>query len=192
MSPRIYICGAHATGKTTLARHISKETGLPMLHEVARQVLAEREVSFEILRTDMDAVNAYQRAVFERQLEVEEQATGGFISDRAFDNLAYAARHSRVLPELLAMPRTEDYFDNLRDTSLVLFTRPDPLFLREDGTREKLSWDEVVRIDGMIDFVLAWKRIPAVGIVEVGMRDRLRTAMTAVNWYLKAVGGVGQ
>lgn len=184
---RIYICGAHATGKTTLARHIAKVTGLPILHEVARQVLAEREMSFETLRTNLDAVNDYQRAVFERQVEVENTAgPESFISDRAFDNLAYAARHSEILPDILKLPQTQRYFETMRENALVLFTRPHTVFLREDGTREKLDWDEVVRIDGMIDFILAWKEIPAIGIAEVGMRDRVRTAMTAVNWYMKA------
>jgi len=188
MTTRIYICGAHATGKTTLARHIAKATGLPMLHEVARQVLAEREMSFETLRCNLDTVNEYQRAVFERQLEVEKHAPKGFVSDRAFCNLAYAARHSQILHDVLSLPEMDAYFNTMREGALVLYTRPDPVFLAADGTREKLSWDEVVRIDGMIDFILAWQRIPAIGIAETGMRDRVRTAMTAVNLYLRRRG----
>ena len=31
---RIYVCGAHSTGKTTLARHLAEELGLPLINEV--------------------------------------------------------------------------------------------------------------------------------------------------------------
>jgi len=183
---RIYVCGAHSTGKTTLARHIAAHTGLPLLNEVARQVMAEREMTFEQVRADLDAVNKYQRAVFQRQLETEEQTKGGFVSDRAFDNLAYAARHSEILPELLADPRIEEYFATLRK-SLVFFVRPHRSLLADDGIREASSWDEVMRIDGMIDFLLAWQCIPAIGISELGLRNRLRSAMTAVNLYKRGL-----
>lgn len=184
---RVYVCGAHSTGKTTLARHISDRTGLPLLNEVARQVMAEREMTFEQVRADLRAVNEYQRAVFVRQVEIEHNAEGGFVSDRAFDNLAYAARHSEVLCELLDDPKMSSYFDRVRN-SLVFFVRPHPSLLAEDGMREASNWDEVMRIDGVIDFLLAWQRIPAIGISELGLRNRLRTAMTAVDLYRRKHG----
>jgi nicotinamide riboside kinase len=183
---RIYVCGAHSTGKTTLARHIAKSTGLPLLNEVARQVMAEREMTFEQVRADIGAVNAYQRDVFIRQVENETNAEGGFVSDRAFDNLAYAGRHSEILPELLNDPAMATYFDRVR-SSLVFFVRPHPSLLAVDGMREASSWDEIVRIDGMIDFMLAWQAIPAIGISELGLRNRLRTAMTAVALYKNGI-----
>jgi hypothetical protein len=87
-----------------------------------------------------------------------------------------------VLPSLLDDPRMLGYFATLR-TSLVFFVRPQRSLLVDDGTREQSSWDEVMRIDGMIDFLLAWQEIPAIGISELGLRNRLRTAMTAVDIY---------
>ena len=38
---RIYFIGAHATGKTTMSRYVSRKWGLPMITEVARSVLSE-------------------------------------------------------------------------------------------------------------------------------------------------------
>ena len=75
---RIYFVGSHATGKTTMTRWVSQTYGLPMITEVARAVLAELETRLETLRTDIDLVNRYQTLVFERQIEVERQHTGGF------------------------------------------------------------------------------------------------------------------
>ena len=61
---RVYLVGAHATGKTTLARWIRDQFGLPMISEVARGVLAEMEAKLEALRTDLDLVSDYQAQVF--------------------------------------------------------------------------------------------------------------------------------
>jgi hypothetical protein len=37
---RIYFVGAHATGKTTLARYVRDRYGLKLISEVARSILA--------------------------------------------------------------------------------------------------------------------------------------------------------
>ncbi|MCO5168597.1 MAG: ATP-binding protein [Planctomycetes bacterium] len=181
---RIYVCGAHSTGKTTLARHIARELGLPLINEVARQVIAEMELSFETLRVDVVRAGEYQREVFRRQMEVEERYPGGFVSDRTFDNLAYAARHSMVIPQLLDGDCMR-YFGRVRE-SLVLFVRPHRECMVNDGYREQVEWDEINRIDGILDFLLAWQQIPSVGISELNMKDRIRTAMTAVKLYQRA------
>ncbi len=183
---RVYVCGAHSTGKTTLARHLARELGLPLINEVARQVMAELEISFESLRVDLGQVAAYQREVFHRQMEIEERFPEGFVSDRTFCNLAYAARHSLVLPDLLDS-RAEAYFNKVRDDSLVFFVRPHLECMADDGMRERVGWDEINRIDGILDFILGWQRIDCVGISELNMKDRVRTAMTAVRLYKKSL-----
>src|SRR3954466_16222325 len=99
---RIYFVGSHATGKTTMTRYVSRKWGLPMISEVARAVLAELETSLDALRTDMDLVAEYQQRVFARQMQVERlHGQRGFVSDRAFDNLAYAAEHTTVLADMM-------------------------------------------------------------------------------------------
>jgi cytidylate kinase len=96
----IYFVGAHATGKTTMTRYVSRRFGLPMITEVARAVLAELETTLDALRTVVDLVAEYQRRVFERQVQVEKLQQTGFVSDRAFDNLAYAAEHTLIFGDL--------------------------------------------------------------------------------------------
>ena len=181
---RIYVCGAHSTGKTTLARHLARELRLPLINEVARQVIAEMELSFETLRVDVNRAGEYQREVFKRQMEVEERYPNGFVSDRTFDNLAYAARHSSVIPQLLDADCMR-YFQRVRE-SLVLYVRPHRECMSNDGIREQVEWDEINRIDGILDFLLAWQQIPCVGISELNMKDRIRTAMCATKLYQRA------
>lgn len=174
---RIYLVGAHSTGKTTLARWVRDRFGLPMISEVARGVLAEMEAQLDALRSDVELVNRYQRQVFERQLDAERQQRGGFVSDRAFCNLAYAAHHSTVLSGIATDPRLRDYMESVR-SGIVLYLRPHRELVRADGVRAGLEWEEVVRIDGMVKLLLEMFAVPYVAVESLSMQERVRTVET--------------
>src|SRR4029079_3614870 len=120
---RIYFVGSHATGKTTMTRFVSRRYGLPMITEVARAVLAELETTLDALRTDVDLVAEYQRRVFERQVQVEKLQGTGFVSDRAFDNLAYAAEHTLIFGDLFNGDMFKSYMEWVAQ-GIVFFLRP--------------------------------------------------------------------
>ena len=170
---RIYLVGAHSTGKTTLARWIRDRYRIPMISEVARGVLAELEAQLDSLRTDLALVNRYQREVFERQIEAEARHTGPFVSDRAFCNLAYAAHHSHVLPEIVNDPRLRPYMDSVRE-GIVFFVRPHKELVRPDGVRAGLDWEDVLRIDGMVKLLLEMFAVPYVPMESHTMQERTR------------------
>ena len=174
---RIYLVGAHSTGKTTLARWVRDRFGLPMISEVARGVLAEMEAQLDALRSDVELVNRYQRQVFERQLEAERLQRSGFVSDRAFCNLAYAAHHSTVLSGIATDPRLRDYMDSVRG-GIVLYLRPHRELVRADGVRAGLEWEEVVRIDGMVKLLLEMFAVPYIAVESLSMQERVRTVET--------------
>lgn len=180
---RIYFVGSHATGKTTLCRHISRHYGLPMISEVARAVLAEMETGLDALRTDMDLVSDYQERVFARQVAVERMHDGRFVSDRAFDNLAYVAEHTTNAFAMLNDQRFRDYMRWVSE-GIVFFLRPHPSLLKEDGVRAGVSWDSVVRIDGMVKFMLEQYGLPYLPIESVSMQERVR----AVEFVLARCG----
>lgn len=183
---RIYFVGSHATGKTTMTRWVSRRYGLPMITEVARAVLAELETNFETLRTDMDRVGDYQKRVFERQIAIERMQDKGFVSDRAFDNLAYAAEHATVLGEIMAEQEGAEirrYMDWVGEGA-VFFVRPHRSLLQEDGVRAGVDWDSVVRIDGMVKLLLEQFRIKYLPIDTPSMQERVR----AVEFVLSRLG----
>lgn len=182
---RIYFVGAHATGKTTMTRFVSRKWGLPMITEVARAVLAELEASLDALRTDPDLVAEYQRRVFERQVHVERAQQGGFVSDRAFDNLAYAAEHTTILADLYHHDTFRDYMKWVGE-GVVFFVRPQRDLLREDGVRASVTWDSVLRIDGMIKLMLEQHRIPYLPIDTASMQERVRS----VEFVLSRIPGL--
>ncbi len=170
---RIYLVGAHSTGKTTLARWIRDAYGVPMISEVARGVLAEMEAQLGSLRSDVALVNRYQTAVFERQIAAEQAQAGSFVSDRAFCNLAYAAQHATILPGVFADDRLRDYMESVRG-GVVFFLRPHKILLSTDGVREEPDWEEVLRIDGMVKLMLEMFDVPYLPVASVSMQERIR------------------
>ena len=180
---RIYFVGSHATGKTTLCRYVSRRYGLPMISEVARAILAEMETSLDSLRTDMDLVAEYQERVFERQVAVERMHDSRFVSDRAFDNLAYVAEHTTNAAAMMNDQRFHDYMKWVRG-GIVFFLRPHQSLLKDDGVRAGVSWDSVLRIDGMVKLMLEQHRISYLPIESVSMQERVR----AVEFVLARCG----
>ena len=171
---KVYFIGAHSTGKTTLSRYVANKYGLPLLPEVARLVLAERELSMESLRLDLDVVDSFQKEIFVRQM-ASERGVKDFVSDRCFDNLAYAAQHSRILKDVLEMSDLKEYVKHMRDPDVFLFfVRPARATMREDGVREPVDWEEVLRIDAMIKFMLEMWGLGYYTIATHGMQERAR------------------
>ena len=170
---KVYFVGAHSTGKTTLARYVSKKYSIPMITEVARMVLSEGESNLDSLRYDMDAIDKYQTDVFKRQL-IEESKYPNFVSDRSFDNLAYAAQHTRIFPKLLASPEVSQYSSGLKAPGVfVFFVRPSRATLKADGVREAINWDGIVAIDAMIKFMLGMWEIKYYQIPVENMQERI-------------------
>lgn len=171
---RVYFVGSHSTGKTTCARYVSEKYNLPMITEVARAVLSEKELHLDSLRYNMDLVDEYQEAIFFRQLS-EEQKHHDFVSDRSFDCLAYAAQHTRILPKLLLSEQTGPYIQRLKTPdSFIFFVRPCRATLKADGVRESLTWDGVVAIDAMIKYMLVQWELPHFQINMDNMQERVQ------------------
>lgn len=173
-----------------MARWVSKRYGLPMITEVARGVLAELETSFDQMRMDMDLVADYQRRVFERQVAIEKLQEKGFVSDRAFDNLAYAAEHTTILGEIMyhdGGAELRRYMEWVAG-GLVFFVRPQRDLLKEDGVRAGVDWDAVQRIDGMVKLLLEQFRIDYLPIDTPSMQERVR----AVQFVLSHTAGLSQ
>jgi nicotinamide riboside kinase len=169
---KVYFIGAHSTGKTTCARYVSEQYKLPMITEVARMILSEKELQLDSLRYDMSLVDDYQKQIFYRQLE-QEGKHDSFVSDRSFDCLAYAAQHSRILPELINSPELKEYIEGLRG-QFIFFVRPSKATLKADGVRESLTWDGVIQIDSMIKFMLCMWNLPHFQINMDNMQERVR------------------
>lgn len=173
----ILIGGPHSGGKTTLARLIADRYQIPLLSEVVRGVLASRETTLPRLSANLDEMNAFQRAVYERQL-IEERARQGtpFVSDRGPDNLAYAVLQAEwgVGSDLLNDERTTRYMASLREHAIVFVVEPKEELLTADGTRHHVDWPTVLRVDGMIRMLLHQHRVPFVPLSCLLLSQRMQ------------------
>ncbi len=82
--PRIAIVGSFSTGKTTLARQLAQDLDLPLLPEVAREIV---DLGFKL---DKDANAEVETLIFLRQY-YSELAHPEFVGDRSLlDVMTYA------------------------------------------------------------------------------------------------------
>lgn len=183
---KIYFIGTASSGKTTLAKAISLKTSLPLLPEVARQILAEKEIPLDSLRTDLELINKFQKEIFYRQIH-EESRDKDFVSDRSLiDALAYTAQYTSLLPELINTDECKKYFSEMKDTktSLVFFVRPNKAMMKADGIRETLVWEEMVQIDAMIKFIMEANDIKYVSINSTSIQERINLVMNVINLFI--------
>jgi nicotinamide riboside kinase len=170
---KVYFIGSHSCGKSTLARYVSQQYNLPMISETARMILSEQELQIDTLRYDLNAIDTYQKDVFNRQL-VEEQKHISFVSDRsALDILAYSAQHSRVLSQLIDSPDLQEYIKKLQG-QFIFFVRPSKATLKADGVRESINWEGIVEIDAMIKLLLQIFKLRFFPINTDNMQERVR------------------
>ena len=179
---RIYFTGCHASGKSTLARFTSKEYNLPFLSEVARTVLAEKEISLETLRVNLDAIDQYQTEVFYRQIN-EESKHSSFVSDRSFDNLAYMAQHGTQLHKLINDEGCQNYIKSLKNKDVVIFlVKPSKATMKNDGVRESVNWDQMVAIDANIKFMFELFNLNYIQINSESMQERVRLIRSVLSY----------
>jgi hypothetical protein len=105
------------------------------------------------------------------------------VSDRAFDNLAYVAEHTTNAAAMMNDARFRDYMKWVSE-GVVFFLRPHQSLLKEDGVRAGVSWDSVVRIDGMVKLMLEQHGVQYLPIESVSMQERVR----AVEFVLARCG----
>lgn len=172
---KVYFTGCHGSGKTTCARYVAQRYNLPIITEVARMVLSEKELQIDSLRYDIKTVNEYQSDVFYRQL-IEEKNHTSFVSDRSgIDSLAYSAQHTTILSELIWSPELTTYLDILRQPdSILFFVRPCKATLKADGVRENITFEGAVAIDAQIKLLYEMWDLRYFQINTDNMQERVR------------------
>lgn len=113
---KIGICGAHGTGKTTIATLLAKELKLPFITNTMRSMWVESGVvDFEKLPSDVRS--QFQKHAILKQINRENiEGLAGFITDRTvIDNLAYTKLSSNMdgvdleIYKTLAIERIKNY-----------------------------------------------------------------------------------
>jgi len=181
---RVYFIGPQSVGKTTLAKYVSNKYDLELLTEVVREIIEQYDKSLDEIRLDIDEVNEFQKEVFEKQIE-RERGKHDFVSDRAFDNIAYACYYGTIA-HLIDGDKLAHYMDKLAH-SLVFYVKPHKQLLDDDGVRGSIDWCDVCRIDGMIKMMLELYNIDYITISTKEHQERVKTIDTVLKYYEKSI-----
>lgn len=152
---RIYICGSHSVGKTTLCRELGKHLGYRVVPEAARDIMANNKIDLRAISKDVEAKNMLQGWIGDdhltrhanaiRDLEdgnftQDDPESKGIIFDRGIDFLVYASEYSTLAHKQWASPNTQEYIECLKHpNALVLLLQPHESALVADGVRASLD-----------------------------------------------------
>lgn len=181
MAKRVYFVGAQSTGKTTLAEFIANYLGWRLIKEQAREVIRDfcrLEYPLAEIRKNLYKAEDFQREILKRQIAAEDEAVGDYVSDRAFDNIVYAAHYTIASADIKNTLEFQSYLSGLRSSdAIIFFIRPHESLLAIDNVRTDADWKDVCQIDGMIEYILESERIPYIPLESPSMKSRVRTVL---------------
>lgn len=133
---KIGICGSHGTGKTTLAKRLSEETGLPLIIEQARIVAEQLNINIRDLEPKSREGFLFQYGCLNYQIKEEQARWLGFVSDRTtIDNAAYWTKlYAGLWPARYSLRYYEVAFNNVKNYDLIIYV-PIEFELVDDGVR---------------------------------------------------------
>lgn len=157
---RIYFNGSFCNGKTTLKNWVAREYRLKAVPEIARIILAEREVTtkeeLQKLRSDTDLLFAVQKEILERQFKEEVQLKESFAACRGLDSVSFIIEFCRPghIQEFVNSQLYKDYVNWLKKDDVVTFLiKPDKALLSQDALRDS-DWDLSVKLFGIVSTLL--------------------------------------
>jgi len=187
---RVYFNGSFSNGKTTCRKWVAKEYNLKDVPEVARTVLAEREIKEEAdlqkLRTNTSHVYEVQREIISRQLQIEKEYRDNFVSCRGLDSLAFFIAFGSPLDitQFMKGPVFTEYLQWIKHPSVYTFLiKPDVSLLKNDGFRDT-NWDLSLEIYGIVKSILRTNQVSYTLISDSNMSERQTLIQAVLSNYL--------
>jgi len=187
---RIFLCGSHSVGKTTLADELAKDKKylgeFKRLHEVGRSALKLQNITRDDLSND-DIRYTYQFEVMRLQNEGERKLEGSsYISDRGIDFLAYSKFYYKgekdIMKEMLEAPETRDSIMRYKEANTFIFLiEPSKECLEDDSTRMVSPLKELQEFTSCFKDLFKELEIPYFIISTVPLQER-------VDFVLKSIG----
>jgi nicotinamide riboside kinase len=175
---RIGITGSHGTGKTTLAKALAEQTGLPLIEEQARYVAQKLGItSIKSLRDDQNRGANFQWGCLNQQLQVEKRQH--FVSDRTtIDNAVYWLKyHAHRWPSEASNYYYQRALGNVKNYDLIIYVPPE--FPPEDDGFRGTDRGQQLEVDIYIRAFLALTE-PSFITVKGTMEQRLKEAISAI------------
>jgi nicotinamide riboside kinase len=184
---RIYLCGAHSTGKTTLGKQIAQRKGYRFIPEAARRIIEKHNINFADFATNAEAADDFQRELAhehrtEHRLQIVgslDQDISGVVFDRGPDNLVYASLYSTIAASQFIVSQDDISFLQHEDAHVFLID-PQEKLISDDGVRASLNMIDLWKITAGIQCLLEWNAIHYVRIQTPDLIERLKIVEGAV------------
>ena len=175
---RIYFNGSFGNGKTTCKNWVAKEYKIKAIPEIARTVLAEREITtkdqLQRLRADTDLLYQIQKEIIERQFLEEKSSNSMYVTCRGLDSVSFIIEFCRPThtQEFVNSSLYKDYVKWLKEEDVVTFlVEPNKEFLSQDALRDS-SWELSLKLHGIVSALLKTNGIKYELISSPNMSER--------------------
>ncbi|CAH1258238.1 Hypp1979 [Branchiostoma lanceolatum] len=177
---RVFLCGAHSTGKTTLLTDLGKAVRIHGEPEVARKVIKDMGLTREHLdyKKNPKAFEDLQLKILDAQCETERrnaEAGRDYIADRGIDPVVYAdvCLGEDAKQRLLGSHQAKECIERYK-TSLVFVLTPHQECIKDDGFRMMGTLEELQRYTIAMTTILHENDIPFTLIRDLDRQKRVQ------------------
>lgn len=190
---KIVFNGSFSNGKSTLKHWASNKYNLVPVPEVFRTILAERELSLKLARSNLSLLEEISKETIIRQHKEEvrlynlslEEKKNGIATCRGLDSFSFLIRFcSQAFVEAAYTSSwLNDYITWLKKDSIHFLIAPKKELLEDDGLRDT-DWNLSLYITGIVESLLKTNGIKYALIDSVTMSDRTDLIERVVNGSL--------
>lgn len=170
---RVYLNGTFSNGKTTLKKWVAERYSLSAIPEIARTVLAEREIlDLSLLRANTSLLFDVQTEILKRQFEAETAAEDNYVCCRGLDSVAFLINFAEDIDVSTFLNTTlyKKYVKWLKN-SYTFLLKPHKELIKSDGIRDT-DWELSLILFGIVKTMLRMEDIPYILISDVNMSER--------------------
>ncbi|KAK3090691.1 hypothetical protein FSP39_013763 [Pinctada imbricata] len=184
---KIYISGAHSTGKTTLINDLKPYVNhLSFEEEIARDIIKQykwerndflpsekprnfEKLNTEILRAQISLANNY------------EESQRDFLCDRCMDPLAYAKVYldDESVQRMLGIPGINEWFQKLK-SALIFLVEPQQECIKDDSVRLVSTLSDLKYFTEVLKDIMKEEDVPFVCIPMLDRMERVKFVLDVI------------
>ncbi|XP_045215469.1 uncharacterized protein LOC123565739 [Mercenaria mercenaria] len=187
---RIYICGPHSTGKTTLLNDLRPYLGnIKVVEEVARDIIKSHGWARKDFHPEKhpDIFQQLNAEILAAQIETDVKYTSmrqDFICDRALDPIIYCGFYidERAKEAMYELDGIDQWFESLRK-SLVILVSPHLECIRDDTVRLTSSLEELQEFYVKFEEELQRNNIKYMKLAQLDRQERVNIVLNEINIF---------
>jgi predicted ATPase len=180
---KIFLCGTHSCGKTTLAGEIANRFGFTIVSEAAREIIEGDKIDFASFTRNVEAADAFQHKVACAHVarHTAWRPDRDLVFDRGPDFLVYSSMFSTLAGEQYT--QFKSYFEALQEPDVRVFVLdPHEDLMRKDGVRASMDMETAWSITNGIVLLLEIHGIPYVRLTSPRLLERIKTVEAIIKW----------